>query len=867
MKKRILSLLIALSSITSMCAMAPVASAAEPVRFYVATDGDDTEDGSEQFPLRTFQAARQAVINYKQENGMPEGGIEVIFREGTYSLGTGGYEIPVAAGGEDGKFVTYKAYDGEDVILDGAWEIEHDYFELVTDQAINDRLPENSRGKVYSLDLADIGVDPAGNKVVPWYEGGLSWTPSVLFSYNGKAMEAARWPNEGKEMYGIVLNEPTIVGVDDYVDAYVAGQGGCVFQFDNDRIENWANAGKFYAAGDWGMGWFQHSILIDSVNVEDRSLSTESHFQYFIKDMHKAYYYNLLEELDRVGEFYVDETNGIMYILTDGSLDGVEIKVNTLEKPAIHCNESNYVRIQGFTIQNSLAHGINAGYADPHTNVIRGIEVIDCKIRNMGNAGIYIVSGRDCLVSDCTIYDVGGRGIHFDRGNDKYVQDYDTLKSSGNVIQNNEIFSFSQFGFNYLGAIEAYTNKTVITHNVIHDTPHTAIILGAQGAEISYNEFYNCVTDSDDAGVIYGGRTYLMEAKINNNYIHKNLDVGVNNFSGIYLDDALAGITMTNNILENLHLGVTCSGINWFENNLILGRGSNNGSPIDVDWRMQWENAREAIQSRIDEDAEYINNENWRAERPWLFQILDENLQLKDYYPHVSVKNNLMMRTNAPKIAQEAFTHGEIINNYETNTRLAFKDYENGDLTLTEEAVAEFSGFKPIDFYSIGIQPSEYNPQTLIERRLEDCVVLDIDNSNALVDNEKKKIDAEDEKVVPVIKEGRTLVPLRFIAEGFGADVAWDDATRTVSITQGEKVITMPIDSTTYKVGEREFSLDVPAQIMNGRTMVPVRVVSETLGKQVFWDDKGLIIIGEKTDRWNSVDDKYRIWQIFESLK
>ena len=82
--------------------MAPVASAAEPVRFYVATDGDDTEDGSEQFPLRTFQAARQAVINYKQENGMPEGGIEVIFREGTYSLGTGGYEIPAAAGGEDG---------------------------------------------------------------------------------------------------------------------------------------------------------------------------------------------------------------------------------------------------------------------------------------------------------------------------------------------------------------------------------------------------------------------------------------------------------------------------------------------------------------------------------------------------------------------------------------------------------------------------------------------------------------------------------------------------------------------------------------------------------------------------------------------
>ncbi|NGQ97460.1 hypothetical protein G3578_20185 [Brevibacillus sp. SYP-B805] len=98
--------------------------------------------------------------------------------------------------------------------------------------------------------------------------------------------------------------------------------------------------------------------------------------------------------------------------------------------------------------------------------------------------------------------------------------------------------------------------------------------------------------------------------------------------------------------------------------------------------------------------------------------------------------------------------------------------------------------------------------------------------------------------VPPVIKNGRVLVPFRKIFESLGAQVAWDPKTRTVTATK-EAVgnIVMQIGSTTAYVrsssmGEaKEYpvGLDVPAEIRNGRTLVPLRFVSESFRAKVEW--------------------------------
>lgn len=88
----------------------------------------------------------------------------------------------------------------------------------------------------------------------------------------------------------------------------------------------------------------------------------------------------------------------------------------------------------------------------------------------------------------------------------------------------------------------------------------------------------------------------------------------------------------------------------------------------------------------------------------------------------------------------------------------------------------------------------------------------------------------------PVIVNSRTLVPVRAIFESLGATVEWDAETRTATGTLGDTVVVMQIGNTTAYVNGEAKTLDVPAQIINSRTMVPARFVSEALNCDVTWN-------------------------------
>ena len=89
----------------------------------------------------------------------------------------------------------------------------------------------------------------------------------------------------------------------------------------------------------------------------------------------------------------------------------------------------------------------------------------------------------------------------------------------------------------------------------------------------------------------------------------------------------------------------------------------------------------------------------------------------------------------------------------------------------------------------------------------------------------------------PVIESDRTLVPLRFIFETLGADVDWEEATRTAIVQNDEATILFSIDNTAASVNSVTKSMDVPARLVNDKTMVPLRFLSEELGFNVEWDE------------------------------
>ncbi|MBU8715684.1 MULTISPECIES: N-acetylmuramoyl-L-alanine amidase [Brevibacillus] len=101
--------------------------------------------------------------------------------------------------------------------------------------------------------------------------------------------------------------------------------------------------------------------------------------------------------------------------------------------------------------------------------------------------------------------------------------------------------------------------------------------------------------------------------------------------------------------------------------------------------------------------------------------------------------------------------------------------------------------------------------------------------------------------VPPLIKSGRTLVPVRVIAEGLGADVAWNEATRTAVITKGSQQLSLTLDSRTAQLNGKQVKLDTAPVISQKRMLLPLRFVGESLGITVGWDSSSRTVIANET--------------------
>jgi N-acetylmuramoyl-L-alanine amidase len=91
-------------------------------------------------------------------------------------------------------------------------------------------------------------------------------------------------------------------------------------------------------------------------------------------------------------------------------------------------------------------------------------------------------------------------------------------------------------------------------------------------------------------------------------------------------------------------------------------------------------------------------------------------------------------------------------------------------------------------------------------------------------------------EIPPLIENNRTLVPLRAIFEAMGATVEWNQKTQSVTATRGNTTVVLPLNSTKPTVNGVVYPLDVPAKIVNQRTLAPLRFIGEAFGGYVAWD-------------------------------
>lgn len=108
----------------------------------------------------------------------------------------------------------------------------------------------------------------------------------------------------------------------------------------------------------------------------------------------------------------------------------------------------------------------------------------------------------------------------------------------------------------------------------------------------------------------------------------------------------------------------------------------------------------------------------------------------------------------------------------------------------------------------------------------------------------------------PVLdSNGRVQIPVRFPAEAFGAGVEWIPSSRTVIVTRNGKTVELTIGSKDYKLNGNAAVMDTKALIVNGRTMVPIRFISEGLGLNVEWKNSSVYITSGDSDEY--IEDPY----------
>ena len=145
------------------------------------------------------------------------------------------------------------------------------------------------------------------------------------------------------------------------------------------------------------------------------------------------------------------------------------------------------------------------------------------------------------------------------------------------------------------------------------------------------------------------------------------------------------------------------------------------------------------------------------------------------------------------------------------------------------ERIAEIYVFNyRLNFYPIFLDDSFYFKELTVNRQ------------SALFESASKDIWVFDKvvrnDVAPIIKDERTVLPIRVIAEALGATVTWNEAEQSVTIAKGNTTIVIYINQPFAKVNSKPVLLDTPAFIEYNRTYLPLRFVAENLGANITWD-------------------------------
>lgn len=493
---------------------------------YVSIAGDDNNDGTEQKPVKTVERALELSKAVALEEKV------IYFSAGEYSVNS----LTLTNEHKNTAF-----YADDEVIFNGGVTLNPSDF---ADYKDNIKMLDLKKYGVTQEQIGQIRAFGAYHTAEKYGEDGSLYCE--LFC-DGERMTLARYPNVGEEN----LRTGKIIDNGDSKEIYtksgtqqnpewqdMKNPRGGTFAVDkgvSTRMSGWKNSDDI-----WLFGYFQYDWADSTTPMaafDDSSITMKYASVYGFKENMPYYFFNVFEELDVVGEWYIDKDNDILYFIPPEDFENKSLQLSLETEDLITLDDTENITFDGLTFCGTRAGAIKGTGSN--------ITIENCTVKNVGESAIDIEGERIC-VDNNTITATGKAGVVLTGG------DRENLVSSENVVTNNLIYDWSQVYQTYQAAVALHGVGGLCSHNEIYNSPHEAITYSGNNHIIEYNVIHDVVLKSSDAGAIYSGRSWNQYGSIvRYNCIY---NIGSEGFapSGIYFDDALSGQEAYGNLLVNI---------------------------------------------------------------------------------------------------------------------------------------------------------------------------------------------------------------------------------------------------------------------------------------------------------------------------
>ncbi len=570
--------------------------------FFVSTAGSDTNNGkTKESAFRTFERAK-AAVNEAKATATDE--IKVAFLAGDY--GNLSLNFTAEDSGTEEAPIVYCAYGDGEVKFNNGLEIKGSEFVDITDSEKElFRASIASNIKKYDLN-GKLTLEELGR--------------AALFS-DTELCTVARYPNK-----------------DNGVDVFSDGRAWTKVGARELKLQGlYKNRAKSYHTFDGVLmvGYLEADYFCPRVPIEKYDEETEvitlggaNLFTELAEDdvwfinTRGFFFENVTEELDHDGEYFIDKDTMTLYVYNPTGDYGFAVGGTFLNVAG-----GSHITFRGFDFSCNIGTAIN--FSHPSTDVHLDL----CKVsKNEANNAMWM-GGYDMSVTNSEFFILGGGGIYENCGTGEHKE---LLTSCKHVIENNSFHDTAIVNKTYHAPVQIGGCCTLVSHNEFYNTPHMAIKFSGVKEIVEYNVFTNCNREIDDAGTIYGGRSYTEFGKV----IRYNAFINTSTESHqIYLDDGLSNVSVYGNLFYGrCNMNIQMSGgrnIDIYDNVMIRPEDNLGGETLINGWAKYYDKVFYEDEGWIGDwrELEAANYgfrlpaegtpayDAWMAEEPWIFEL------------------------------------------------------------------------------------------------------------------------------------------------------------------------------------------------------------------------------------------------------